>query len=234
MMTGNGIMHNGTTIKEKYGQNLDRLQVGDRVGVVRKDDGTLHFWVNGVDQGPAATNVPERVYGVIDLYGQAAQASIVDTSECGSPDTGNSTISNTTLYSEPPLRFHSVHGKNARISNGGLTASRPKALAEFNDAVVFSNRPLRQRELFEVVIETMVFHWSGNIEIGVTGVRPDEIQLEANATDLQYETIILCGSIVFHNRQTICNNIPFDLDTLTTGARVGVMRNGDFIHFFID
>ena len=25
-------------------------------------------------QGPAATNVPERIYGVIDLYGQAAQA----------------------------------------------------------------------------------------------------------------------------------------------------------------
>ena len=24
-------------------------------------------------QGPAATNVPERIYGVIDLYGQAAQ-----------------------------------------------------------------------------------------------------------------------------------------------------------------
>lgn len=65
MMTGNGVMHNGITVLEQYGQNLDRLQVGDRVGVVRKDDGTLHFWVNGVDQGPAATNVPDRVYGVI-------------------------------------------------------------------------------------------------------------------------------------------------------------------------
>lgn len=65
MMTGNGVMHNGTTVMEQYGQNLDRLQVGDRVGVVRKDDGTLHFWVNGIDQGPAATKVPERIYGVI-------------------------------------------------------------------------------------------------------------------------------------------------------------------------
>ncbi len=65
MMTGNGVMMNGTTVIEQYGQNLDRLQVGDRVGVVRKDDGTLHFWVNGVDQGPGATNVPEKVYGVI-------------------------------------------------------------------------------------------------------------------------------------------------------------------------
>ncbi|XP_017843888.2 LOW QUALITY PROTEIN: neuralized-like protein 4 [Drosophila busckii] len=235
MMTGNGVMQNGVTVIEQYGQNLDRLQVGDRVGVVRKDDGTLHFWVNGVDQGPAATNVPERVYGVIDLYGQAAQASIIDTSECGSPDTGNSTISNTTLYSEVPLRFHNIHGANAGISNSGLTASRPNSLAEFNDAIVFSNRPLRNRELFEVELETMVRHWSGNIEIGVTGTRPEDIQLAPNATDLEAnDTIILCGPMIFHNRKTIRTNVLIDLDTLGTGTRVGVMRNGIYIHFFVD
>ncbi len=44
------------------------------MAVVRKETGVLNFFVNGEDQGPAATNVPERVYGVIDLYGQAAQA----------------------------------------------------------------------------------------------------------------------------------------------------------------
>ncbi len=36
--------------------------------------------MNGVDQGEAATNVPPDVYGVIDLYGQAAQATIIDSS----------------------------------------------------------------------------------------------------------------------------------------------------------
>ena len=50
------------------------------MGVSRKEDGTLHFTVNGVDQGQAATNVPAAVYGVIDLYGQAAQATIIDQS----------------------------------------------------------------------------------------------------------------------------------------------------------
>ncbi|XP_059607604.1 neuralized-like protein 4 isoform X2 [Phlebotomus argentipes] len=236
MMTGNGVMQNGTTVIEQYGQNLDRLQVGDRVGVVRKDDGVLHFYVNSMDQGPAATGVPEKVYGVIDLYGQAAQASIVDTSECGSPDTGNSTISNTTLYSsEPRLRFHQVHGRNARISNGGFTACRPKALAEFNGSIVFSNRPLRQRELFEVVLENMIDHWTGSIEIGVTGARPDEVSLPSTATDLSHDTLMLSGSSLIYNSVIVRNGlIPFDLDTLTTGARIGVMRNGDFIHFVID
>lgn len=74
MMTGNGVMQNGTTIIEQYGQNLDRLQVGDCVGVVVRDDGLerrLHFFVNNIDQGPAAEKIPDKVYGVIDLYGQA-------------------------------------------------------------------------------------------------------------------------------------------------------------------
>lgn len=48
------------------------------MSVSRKEDGTLHFYVNSVDQGAAATNVPANVYGVIDLYGQASQATIVD------------------------------------------------------------------------------------------------------------------------------------------------------------
>jgi len=58
----------------------------------------LHFFVNGIDQGAAASNIPERVYGVIDLYGQAAQATIVDTLDCYSPDTVNSSLSNITVY----------------------------------------------------------------------------------------------------------------------------------------
>lgn len=32
---------------------------------MRKELGILHFFVNGVDQGPAAFNVPEHVFGII-------------------------------------------------------------------------------------------------------------------------------------------------------------------------
>lgn len=121
---------------------------------------------------------------MIDLYGQAVEASIVDLYDYGSPDTLNSSISNTTLYRYvnvamsslklvifslfyiSDLRFHHVHGKNARIVNNGLTALRPRHLAEFNDAIVFSNRALRDDELFEICIDTTVDRWSGSIELG--------------------------------------------------------------------
>lgn len=175
-----------------------------------------------------------------DLYGQAAQASIVDDSLdlIISPDAGNSTFSNTTINGglslEPKLRFHACHGPNARISNGGLTASRPKALAEFNGSIVFSNRPLRQRELFEVVLETMIDHWNGSVEIGCTGIRPDEISLANTATDLEQDTIMISGQTLIHNGTTVRNDMPFNLDNLTSGSKIGVMRNGDAIHFFVN
>ena len=43
------VMHNGTTVIDDYGQNLDKLKVGDRVAVVRKEGGTVHFFVNRSD-----------------------------------------------------------------------------------------------------------------------------------------------------------------------------------------
>ncbi|XP_030761137.1 neuralized-like protein 4 [Sitophilus oryzae] len=233
MMTGSGIMHNGTIIQEQYGVNLDRLQVGDRVGLVRKENGQLHFFVNGIDQGSAANNVPEKVYGVVDLYGQAVGVTIIDMYDYASPDTINSGLSNATLYSD--LRFHHVHGKNARIVNNGLTALRPRPLAEFNDAIVFSNRPLKDGELFEVVLDSIVERWSGSIELGVTAVRPDDIELPSTATDLNKDTWMLSGSSIMINGKTTQNNYPCDLDTLISGIRLGVMRSADkSLEFFKD
>ncbi|XP_015586465.1 neuralized-like protein 4 [Cephus cinctus] len=233
MMTGNGVMHNGTTMIDQYGQNLDRLQVGDRVGVMRKDNATLHFYVNGADQGAAAMNVPEKVYGVIDLYGQAAQATIVDVTDFYSPTTNNSSFSNTTLYSD--LRFHHVHGKNARITNNGLTASRPRALGEFNEAIVVANRALRDGEMFEVSIDKMVNRWSGAIEAGVTAIRPDELEFPSTMTDIDHDTWMLSGSTVMRDGVTVRNNYSCDLDKLMEGNRIGMMRHPDTsLHYYLD
>ncbi|XP_068960104.1 neuralized-like protein 4 [Petaurus breviceps papuanus] len=242
MMTGNGVMHNGTTILDEYGHNLDRLKAGDTVGVVRREDGTLHFFVNGVAQGPAAWNVPPGVYAVVDLYGQAAQATIVDDSELlPLPDDiseGNNQLSPSSPSSgagATDLRFHQLHGSNAVITNGGRTALRHNCRSEFNDAIVISNRALRDGELFEIVIQKMVDRWSGSIEAGVTAIRPEDLEFPNTMTDIDYDTWMLSGTAIMQDGNTMRNNYGCDLDSLGTGSRIGMMRTakGD-LHYFIN
>ncbi|XP_041037273.1 neuralized-like protein 4 isoform X1 [Carcharodon carcharias] len=251
MMTGNGVMHNGTTILDEYGHNLDRLKAGDTVGVMRKEDGSLHFFVNNVDQGLAASNVPSNVYAVVDLYGQAAQATIIDDIDLpplpDEPLDGNNQVSPCSLFSLTPstdLRFHHLHGNNAVITNGGRTAFRQNCRSEFNDAIVMSSRALREGEMFEILIQKMVDRWSGSIEavnietppyLGVTAIRPEDLEFPSTMTDIDYDTWMLSGTAIMQDGNTMRNNYGCDLDSLTTGSRIGMMRslNGD-LHYYIN
>ena len=54
------------------------VQEGDRIGLVRKSSGALHYFINGIDQGVATARSPQPVWGVVDLYGMAVQVTIVD------------------------------------------------------------------------------------------------------------------------------------------------------------
>lgn len=58
VVSGSSVMHDGITIVNGYGVDLDKLGVGARVGVMRKFDGTFHVFVNGEDKGTAASFVP--------------------------------------------------------------------------------------------------------------------------------------------------------------------------------
>lgn len=60
---------------------------------MRKEDGSLHFFVNSTDLGCAAQGVPPDVYGVVDLFGQCAQVTIIS----GMQENGDSDIITNTL-----------------------------------------------------------------------------------------------------------------------------------------
>ena len=48
------------------------FQVGDRVGLImRKSDGTLHFFINRINVGKKINNVPIVLYGVVVVFGRA-------------------------------------------------------------------------------------------------------------------------------------------------------------------
>ena len=57
------------------------MQEGDHIGLMRKSNGSLHYYINGQDQGVAATKAPDPAWGVVDLYGMAVKVTIVDGSE---------------------------------------------------------------------------------------------------------------------------------------------------------
>ena len=85
---------------------------------------------------------------------------------------------------------------------------------------MLSNRPLRDGEIFEVVIERMVERWSGAIEVGVTLIRPEDLDFPSTMTDVDYgDTWMLSGSSVMRDGQTIMNGYCADLDGLTVGSR---------------
>lgn len=65
---------------------------------MRKDDGSLHFFVNNSDLGCAAQGVPASVYGVVDLFGQCAQVTIISSS--GTQENGDVPRTNSQLNSK--------------------------------------------------------------------------------------------------------------------------------------
>ncbi|XP_064459470.1 neuralized-like protein 4 isoform X2 [Ornithodoros turicata] len=240
VMTGRTVMHNGTEIVNDYCRSLDSLEIGDRIGVMKTAEGDLHFYINGVDQGVAAHSIPSKVYGVLDLYGRAAQASIVEST---AHDTNSLPV---TLAPVPSpslalgtvttdLRFSDLHGRNARVLNNGLTAVRPNAHGEFNYAIVVSSRPLEENEIFEVIIDQMVDRWSGSIEAGVTAIPLEELEFPSTMTDIDHDTWMLSGSSIMRDGNTVRNGYKCDLDQLSVGSRIGMMRDSEgCLHYFIN
>ena len=78
VLSGSTVLHNGEAIVDEYNCDLDLCNIGDRVGVQRTTNGELHIFMNGEDRGVAATEIPSKVYAVIDLYGKCTEVTIVN------------------------------------------------------------------------------------------------------------------------------------------------------------
>ncbi|PFX18848.1 Neuralized-like protein 4 [Stylophora pistillata] len=74
-LCGDKILHNGKEMT-KISKDLNDLTVGGRVGVMRKSDNSLHFFINGVNVGKQVKTLPPVLYGVVDVFGQAEEVTI--------------------------------------------------------------------------------------------------------------------------------------------------------------
>lgn len=80
-LSGCTVMKDGMAVKYNYPLDLDKIKVGSVVGVMRYNNGSLHYFLDGNDQGIACTNVPRNVYPIVDIYGRCTQVSILSPPE---------------------------------------------------------------------------------------------------------------------------------------------------------
>ncbi|XP_046846010.1 neuralized-like protein 4 isoform X2 [Xenia sp. Carnegie-2017] len=102
MLSGDQVVRNEVIIKRRYCQDLKTLSVGDRIGVSKTENGSLHFFINGKHQGLAASRLPQEVFAVVDLYARCTKVSIV--SPGGPPSVSNSLVSKVLTNKEDELR----------------------------------------------------------------------------------------------------------------------------------
>lgn len=161
MMSGCGILTNGKGTRREYGEfNLDELREGDRVGMMRKSNGYLHYYINGQDQGVAAKQVAQLLWGVIDLYGMTIKVTIVDRDEREQQNLvtrRNNIMSMQTCVEDLPahspevdslqtsdrLTFHPICGSHATVTQSGRTALRPRYVSTVQIRMHASNDQIR-------------------------------------------------------------------------------------------
>ncbi|KAH1187934.1 hypothetical protein KIL84_015134 [Mauremys mutica] len=124
-----------------------------------------------------------------------------------SPDVGRRALEAGGVGEPEPERllFHANCGQKAAIIHDGRTALRP--------------HPSRL----------------GFPRAGVTAIRPEDLEFPNTMTDIDYDTWMLSGTAIMQDGNTMRNNYGCDLDSLTTGSRIGMMRTakGD-LHYFIN
>lgn len=72
------------------------------------------------------------------------------------------------------FHFHQCCGRNIRLSEGNLVATRTQSFA---NALVFSQRPLQENEVFLIEIMSHQEGWAGHLRCGITLHNPAQIKI---------------------------------------------------------
>ncbi|KAF4533530.1 hypothetical protein B566_EDAN001015 [Ephemera danica] len=77
VICSDGVFHNGIKIRAMYGPDWERIGESHLLGLLLDSKSRLHLFVDGEDQGVAATDIPYPCYPIIDVYGQCEQVTLV-------------------------------------------------------------------------------------------------------------------------------------------------------------
>ena len=113
--------------------------------------------------------------------------------------------------------FKIILSRSVQLHESDLLLCSCRKLSEFNHAVVLTNLPIKDNQLFEVELTKLVTNWTGSIEIGFTTHSPDRLEFPATMTNMTSGTWMISGQDVRHNKTTIKRPLGFDLDGLVVG-----------------
>jgi len=64
-VAGSEVWHDREKLCDNYCPSLDRVDVGDVIGIKRSAAGCMHLCVNGHDMGVAATDIPQACFASV-------------------------------------------------------------------------------------------------------------------------------------------------------------------------
>ena len=217
------------------------------MGLLRHDDASLHYYLDGRDQGVACRNVPSDVYAVIDLYGQCAQVSIVHRplQPAGLPANTPTrpqdlAVGNSVVVDEVPEDGHHFEqhhwsvtgrcGKAVSLSDAGRMARRD--VKDFQHGLVFSSTPLLPEEPFEIRIEAVAPQWAGSLAVGLTTYQPPKegvCELPSRLDLLDAPSWFVTETKVMQQPEGIVHHrlTDYNLESLAVGDTVQLLRKAD-------
>ena len=208
--------------------------------MLRHDDGSLHYYLDGRDQGAACHNVPPDVYAVIDLYGQCAQVSIVHRPlfSVGLPATPTNrledlAVSNAEANDVIDERLQHHHwlparcGKSVSLADASRLARRDAK--DYENGLVFSASPLLSEEPFELRIEAVAPQWAGSFSIGLTTATESLDELPARLELMDAPCWFITGTKVMQQPGGMVHHrlLNYDLERLTVGDTIQLLRKAD-------
>ena len=91
---------------------------------------------------------------------------------------------------------------------------------EYNNGIVISNRPLKDLELFEVRITDINDKWTGSIDVGITALQPDTMEIPATMTSIQSNTWIMSEYNIVSGGEIVKENYGISLYSLKVCVRM--------------
>ena len=88
--------------------------------------------------------------------------------------------------------------------------------------MLLTNRPLKEKEIFEVKLDRLNNRWTSSLMIGALFESPEKLHLPVTALGLKKNAIVISGETLFQNGHKM-ENLGFNVDTLTTNQSVGII-----------